>query len=224
VTSQNLRVVTFRRGLAETTSSFTTPRRFDQRTEDVVKPAADAEPSPSRWRSKHRGARLGMPMLLPLALILAFALGCGAGPTQPSPQNVHPTPTPTRTPPPPPPPPPTPPPTPPPAPLDLNGEWSGTFVGELCANPVPIRIRLSHVAGRVRGSFNMNCFGACCSIVVLDGSLSGSTSGPPPGYFWLEVNDQHACLLHSAGVTSTRITLSSRSSNLCVGARLSLTR
>ena len=218
MTSQNLRVVTFRRALAETTRSFTTPRRFDRRTEDVVKPVADAEPSPIRWRSKHRGARLGIPILLPLALILAFALGCGDGTTRPNPQSVLPTPTP----PPPPPPPPTP--LPPPAPLDLNGEWSGTFVGELCANPVPIRIRLSHVAGRVRGSFNTSCFGTCCSVVVLDGSLSGSTSGPPPGYFWLDVNDQHACLLHSAEVTSTRITLSSRSSNLCVGARLSLIR
>ena len=173
-----------------------------------MKPAADAEPSPIRWRSKHRGARLGIPMLLPLALILAFALGCGGAPTRPTQQSVLPTPTP----------------TPPPAPLDLNGEWSGTFMGELCANPVPIRIRLRHVAGSIRGFFKMSCFDTFTSMVELDGSLSGSSPGPPPGLFWLDVDEQHVCLLHSLGVTSTTITLQSRSSNLCVGARLILTR
>jgi hypothetical protein len=173
-----------------------------------MKSAADAEPSPIRWRSKHRGARLGIPMLLPLALILAFALGCGDGPTRPSPQSVLQTP----------------PPPPPPAPLDLNGEWSGTFVGELCTNPVPIRVQLSHVAGRIRGFFKMSCFDTFTRVVRLNGSLSGSSPGPPPGLFWLDVNDDHVCLLHSLEVTSTRITLWSRSSNLCVGARLILTR
>jgi hypothetical protein len=157
-------------------------------------------------------------LLLPLALGVACALSCGDGPTRPSPQPVS------NTPPPPPPPPPSPSPSPPDAPLDLNGEWSGTFVGELCPNPVPIRIGLTQVAGRIRGFFDMSCLSPDSSVVELDGSLSGSSSGPPPGYFWLIVNDQGACLLHSAGPTSTRLTLRSRSSNLCVGASLVLTR
>ena len=161
-----------------------------------MKPAADAAPSPIRRLSKNRGARLNLRMLLLLALILAFALRCGDAPTQP---NIRATPT--------------------PGPLDLNGEWSGTFVGGLCATPEEISIRLSHVEDRIHGFFNMSCLETFSSAVELDGTVSGSYP-----YVWLNVNDQHACLLSGVAVTSTSITLRSRSATQCHGSRLSLTR
>lgn len=114
--------------------------------------------------------------------------------------------------------------TPTPAPpLDLNGEWSGTFAGGLCATPEQIHIRLSHVEDRFRGFFEMSCLATFTRAVELDGALTGTPNGYPP-HVWLNVNDQHACLLSGVAVTSTRIEAWSRSSNLCVGAKLQLSR
>jgi hypothetical protein len=135
--------------------------------------------------------------MLPLALILALALRCGDTPTQPSPESVRPT----------------------PGPLDLNGEWSGTFVGGRCATSEQIRMRLSHSEGRIRGFFDMSCLSTFTRVVELDGTVSGSLP-----LVWLDVNDQHVCLLSGVSVTSTRIKLWSRSSNMCVGAELRLSR
>ena len=140
---------------------------------------------------------------LPLALVLASGLRCGDGPTQPG--ALTPTPIPT--------------PNPTPAPPDLNGEWTGTFVGGSCTTPEEINVRLSHVDGRVRGFFSMSCLSTHSTWVELDGTYGGSFPR-----VWLNVNDQHACLLSGVAASSTSFTAWSRSSNLCVGARLRLFR
>ena len=142
-------------------------------------------------------ARLGPSTLLPLALILAFALRCGDTPTQPVYRSVLPT----------------------PAPLDFNGEWSGTFEGGRCTTREAVRIRLRHVGDRIQGFFNMSCLATFTSAVELDGEVSGSFPR-----VWLKVNDQGVCLMTGVSTTSTSIYLWSRSSNLCVGAKLRLSR
>ena len=124
---------------------------------------------------------------VPLALIIASSLRCGDGPTQPRALTPAPFTTPT--------------------PPDLNGDWTGTFVGGSCTTPEEINVRLRHVEGRVRGSFEMSCFGTFTERVELDGTLGGSFP-----VVWLNVNDSHACLLSGVAVTSTSFTAWSRSS------------
>jgi hypothetical protein len=158
---------------------------------------ADHAPSANGRRSLNSGSKLKPSLLLPLAMILAFAPRCGNTPTGPSLESVRPT----------------------PGPLDLNGEWSGTFVGGRCTTAEQVRMRLSHSGNRVGGFFNMSCLSTHTRGVELDGEVGG---GFP--HAWLIVNDQNVCLLSGVSATSTRLTLWSRSSNLCVGAELHLTR
>ena len=157
---------------------------------------------------------------LALALALLSTLRCGDAPTQPATPALASTPTPasTRTPAATPTPPFTPTPGPTPTPLDLSGDWTGTFEGDRFTTPEAIAMRLSHVGDRIRGHFNMRCFGTSPQPVELDGTLGGFP------HVSLRVNDQTVCLMTGVSVTSTRITLWSRSSNECVGARLNLTR
>lgn len=169
-----------------------------------MKPAADAAPSPVGRRSKGPGARLRLPTILPPALILALTLGCGEAPTEPSLQVPTP---------------------PPPVPLDLNGEWTGTFSGGRCATPEAIRVRLSHVEDRLRGMFHMSCLSADSSVVELRGQLGDVNSLGASGHVSLLVNDQTVCIMTGGGASSSsKIDFWSRSSNMCPGSRLSLTR
>jgi hypothetical protein len=145
--------------------------------------------------------------LVPLVFITLSVLRCGEAPTEPF--RIDPTPSPTAF--------PTPGPTPPP--LDLNGEWSGTFKGGSCGTPEPVRMTIHHDGDRIQAYFEMSCFSTNGY-----GTRHVELSNRSSGYFWLYVNDQGACLLSGGQLSSTRIHLFSRSSNMCVGAELTLTR
>ena len=111
-------------------------------------------------------------------------------------------------------------PTPGPSPtLDLNGEWAGTFQGGSCGAPEPVRMTIRHDGDRVHAFFEMSCFSTNGS-----GTRHVELSNGSSGYFWLYVNDQGICLLSGARLSPTSIRLWSRSSNLCVGAELNLSR
>ena len=149
--------------------------------------------------------------VLVLAVLAATVARCGEAPTEPRtatpvprtpPGNIR-TPTPGPT----------------PAPPDLNGEWSGTFKGGSCDIPEPVRMTIHQDGDLVYAPFEMSCFATNGSGTRYVELTRGSA-----GYFWLDVNDQHACLLSGAHLSSTTIHLWSRSSNLCVGAELKLSR
>ena len=110
--------------------------------------------------------------------------------------------------------------TPTPGRLDLNGEWSGTFQGGSCGVPEPVRMTIHHVGDLISAHFEMSCF----VVGGADWMRHIELHNRSAGYFWLDINEQHACLLSGAQLGPTRIRLWSRSSNLCVGAELNLSR
>jgi hypothetical protein len=157
-----------------------------------MKPAADTPHSAIRSSPKNHPTRSSL-RILPLALVLLSALRCNEAPTQPATAIRTPT----------------------PAPLDLNGEWSGTFEGGLCATPEEIRVRLGHVEDRFGGGFTSSCIWGTGRVVVM-------MRGTVGGYITLSVNDMTACQFDVVAVTSTSIRAWKRaSSSRCKRLRLS---
>jgi hypothetical protein len=158
-----------------------------------------------------KAPRLAIPLLL--VLLLASSVRCGESPTQPDVRS----------------------PTPTARPLDLNGEWSGTFENFHCTAPAQVSARLSHQGYTVAGSLTFRCSSGPgfpgsggSDYLYLRGSFLGSSRIVRVELLW---SDQWICTLFGE-VSSTKVALSnpyrsgasSRSSNLCPGAKLTLSR
>jgi hypothetical protein len=149
---------------------------------------------------------------------MVTALRCSEAPTEPAMPGVTPTVAPTV--------------VPTVVPLDLNGAWNGTLENLGCDAPAQVSAQLSHQGNTIQGWLRLGCPGEPQFPGGGDLDLRGVLHGPGgAARVELRWNEQWVCTLFGEA-HATRVFLSnpyrtgsgSWSSNLCLGAKLSLSR